>query len=472
MPRLFSHADWRFPLSLVVLKMRLIIGVVATAISLCWVGQVAAASDSDTSTPADPDVYPARPIRIVVPFGAGGGSDTFVRIIQKSIEDNGLLSQPLVIINVPGAGGAIGSRQVLEAEPDGYTLMCLHEGIMTTKYAGRTVYGPEAFQAIAGTGEVGTVIAVADRAKYTDLAELMDDAAARPNRVVFAANIGAPSHFAGLMLEDVRPGARFRYTQTGGGAKRFAALVGGHIDVSSFSLAEYMQFKSAGLRALAYCGQTRHPAAPDLPTATEQGFDVVSSVMQFWWAPKHTPPEKIKVFADVLRRAMQTTQVQTKLDEIHTDRVFLDGAALQLSIAERESRYSSVVQRELVKLPNFPLIVLSAFVTLALVVAWEQRRSPSPPQAATADPAHADLAGYAHRPKLAMVVVAVTACYIMVLQANWIDFRVATAVFIVGLGTLLADADFRRTPVLAAVAILMSVGLHYLLTNVFAIALP
>lgn len=430
----------------------------------------ASAGESEKPALSEEDVYPDRPIRVVVPFGAGGGSDTFVRILQKSIEDNNLLSQPLVIINVPGAGGAIGSRQVLEAEPDGYTLMCLHEGIMTTKYAKRTEYGPEAFQSIAGTGEVGTVIAVAEDSKYSDLESLLDEAATRPNRVVFSANIGAPSHFAGLMLEDVRPGARFRYTQTGGGAKRFAALVGGHIDVSSFSLAEYMQFKSAGLRALAYCGKSRHPAAPELPTATEQGFDVVNSVMQFWWAPKHTPPDRVQAFADVLRRAMQTPEVQAKLAEIHTDQIFLEGDALQRSITERDASYSGVAQRDLLELPNFPLIVFTAFASLALVAGWQQFREKT--NAAAAAQHDSAIVDYQQRPKLALVVIALTAFYIIVLQIGWPGFRVATAVFIVIAGTLLSGIDRKRTPILATIAIIMSLGLHFVFTNVFTIALP
>ena len=95
--------------------------------------------------------FPRKPIKVVVPFGPGGDSDTFARIMQKTIRDHELLPEPLVILNVPGAGGTIGSRRVRDAAPDGYTILNLHEGIFTSKYAGRVSYGPEAFRPIAAT---------------------------------------------------------------------------------------------------------------------------------------------------------------------------------------------------------------------------------------------------------------------------------------------------------------------------------
>lgn len=417
--------------------------------------------------------FPVRPVKVIVPFGAGGGSDTFVRILQKAIEEENLFSQPLIVINVPGAGGTIGSRQVLEAEPDGYTILCLHEGILTAKYAGSAEYGPEAFAAIAATGEVGSVVAVADNSDYAILDELMDAAASRPDQIVFSANIGAPSHFTGLMLETAKPGARFRYTQTGGGAKRFAALSGGHIDVSSFSLAEYMQFKSAGLRALAFCGPERHPSIPEIPTARELGYDVISSNMQFWWAPKGTPPERLDVLSGVLLQAMQSKQVRTRLAEIHTDPVFLEGSALQDSLADREKRISSVASRETQALPNFPALLLSIVGILACVASVQsflerRTRSDAPKTNTQFDPNES----YRTRPGLAAIAIVLTIAYVMVMQKNWMDFRLATILFIASVGMTLVKLELKRLPILAAIAVSLSFGLHALFTNLFVIDLP
>ncbi|MFT5302967.1 MAG: tripartite-type tricarboxylate transporter receptor subunit TctC [Mariniblastus sp.] len=444
--------------------------IVAMFFAMIVVGIADGQSASSTPTTIS-DNYPEQPIKVIVPFGAGGGSDTFVRILQKAIKENELLPQPMVIINVPGAGGTIGSRQVMESEPDGYTLLCLHEGIISAKYAGSADYGPEAFEPVAGTGEVGNVIAVAGDSKYTNLDQLLTDAVNRPEEIVFSANIGAPSHFVGLMLESAKPGARFRYTQTGGGAKRFAALAGGHIDVSAFSLAEYMQFKSAGLRALAYCTETRHPSAPEIPTAVEQGFDVINSTMQFWWAPKNTPPEKTRFFADVLQKSMQTRQVQEALEAIQTDNVFLAGDSLRQSLAMREQRFANVAQRELTKTPDFPKLVLGIVVLLSLVVCFQTlpNRQTTPSKRESAE---ATQAGYSNRPWLAFVSIVGTAAYVLVMQMNWVGFRVSTFVFIFGLGLLLTGMKVKQLPMTLAIALAMSLGLHFVFTNVFAIVLP
>lgn len=137
-------------------------------------------------------VYPQRPIKVIVPFSAGGGSDTFARIIQRAIEDQELLPEPLVIVNVPGAGGTIGSRRVKDARPDGYTLLLLHDGIMTAQHSGQAAYGPEAFEPVAGTGDVGLVIAVTDDSPYQSLEHLMRVVVDEPDTILFSANLVLP----------------------------------------------------------------------------------------------------------------------------------------------------------------------------------------------------------------------------------------------------------------------------------------
>ena len=118
--------------------------------SVAIVALMVACFGSDSGS--DGEAYPARPIKLVVPFGPGGGSDTFGRIIKRGIDEAGLLPQPFVIINRPGGSATIGSRYVRDAKPDGYTLLLLHDAIITAKYSGKVNYGPEAFEPVASTG--------------------------------------------------------------------------------------------------------------------------------------------------------------------------------------------------------------------------------------------------------------------------------------------------------------------------------
>jgi len=410
--------------------------------------------------------FPDKPIRVIVPFSAGGGSDTFVRLIQKAVEEEALLPQPLVVINVPGAGGTIGSRKLKDEEPDGYTIMCLHEAILTAKYAGNADYGPEAFEAIAGTGEIGILLAAAEDSPYENLRHLMNTAAERPYEIVFATNIGAPSHYVGLLLEGAKEGARFRYTQSGGGAKRFHAIHGGHSDVSVFSLSEFNQFKSAGIQAMALCTKERHPNWPDMPTATEQGFDVVRANTHFWWAPKGTPSDHIEVIANALQKAMNSPSVQARLKEMHTDPTFLTGAELKASLAEREKQIAGVDKRESIQLPNFPMLSLGVVIVFALIVAWQSRRSSSSTKEA------GEAASYPTHPGIAIASLGITAIYIWIMQKGWLSFPYATLLYIFGLGMLLTRWDRKKLPVTAAVAAVMAFGLYYSFTRIFVIDLP
>jgi tripartite-type tricarboxylate transporter receptor subunit TctC len=101
------------------------------------------------------DTFPHKPITVIVPFAAGGGSDVFVRIFQDSIRRNKLCPQPIVVKNISGAGGTIGSRTAREAEPDGHTILCLHDGIYTAQHYGNADWGPADFEPIAATGQSG-----------------------------------------------------------------------------------------------------------------------------------------------------------------------------------------------------------------------------------------------------------------------------------------------------------------------------
>ena len=415
--------------------------------------------------------YPQRPIKVVVPFAAGGGSDTFARLLQRASDTENVLPVPLVIVNVPGAGGTIGSRRVKNARPDGYTLLLLHDAILTAQYSGQANYGPEAFEPVAGTGDVGLVIAVPEDSRYQSLDELMAAAKSNPDEIRFSANLGAPVHFTGLMLESAAGGGkdvRFRFVQHGGGAKRLAALLGGHADVSGFSVAEYLQYHEGGIRALAYCGEERHPAV-DAPTAIEQGYDVVSRNMQFWWAPKGTDPHRISYLAGVLEQLMNSDEVRQELSRQQIEPVFLTGNALQQEIERRAARIAAVSQRPPLPLPDLPVIVLlavcvSGIVVVAQSVAGKTRSS--------ADTMPDSRFRVVTQNLTVLLTLVITVLYVLSLQSGWIDFHPVTFLFVFLAGWIIASNLRTCWASLLTTAFVMSVGVHFLITRVFIIDLP
>jgi len=317
--------------------------------------------------------YPSKPITVIVPFAAGGGSDVFVRIFQNAIRKNNLCPQPIVIKNIAGAGGTIGSRSAKNATPDGHTILCLHDGIYTAQHYGNADWGPDNFEPIAATGRSGVVVAVEEDSPYASLNELMEEARDRPYQLVYGTNLGAPNHYSALFLQNGKSGAKFRFTQTGGGAKRLAQLKGGHIDLTGFSVAEYQQFKDAGIKALASLGEVRESSFPNLTTALEQEVRATHDLMQFWWAPQNTPPERIAYLQNLLAEAMATREIKESFQNLHMDPVLQVGQDLLKTIANRSQKLQGITIDKPTALPPLEWIILGITVICFVFVLRESK---------------------------------------------------------------------------------------------------
>ena len=409
------------------------------------------------------DAYPSRSIKLVVPFNPGGGSDLFGRTIQQGIVQAGLLPQPLVVINRPGASATIGSRYVKDARPDGFTMLLLHNAIITAQYSGKVNYGPEDFDAIAGTGEIGMVIAVHESSRFQTLQQLLDEAATKPDTVLHGVNLGAPTHFAALKLEQAS-GAKFRFTQAGDGADRFSKLKE-HIDVAGFSVSEFLSYRSEGLRGLALLDVRRNQALEEVPTAIEQGYDVTELNSFYWWFPKGTPQDRIDYMAGILEKAMQTDYVQEKLGQLSMDPRFFRGEEFQAVLDRRIRTARAVGHQEPPQVANIPLfagIGLAGCLMTLIGTRLSDRRKRVTDQSAGKP---LDL----RRPGLLLLF---TAVYVAVMQLQWLGFPVATSVFIVAAGLLLTRESRRILVPLVEVALIVGFGTCYVLTNIVVTDLP
>lgn len=411
------------------------------------------------------DDYPARPIKLVVPFGPGGGSDTFGRIIKRGIDEAGLLSQPFVIINRPGGSATIGSRYVRDAKPDGYTLLLLHDAIITAKYSGKVNYGPEAFDPVASTGEIGMVVVVKDSSRFQTLTELLNECKANPDTVTNGVNLGAPTHFASLQLEQAYEGAEFRFTQSGDGADRVQKLVGDHIEVSSFSVSEYVNFKSQGIRALAYLGKERCDALPDVPTAREQDVDVVNSNRHYWWFPKGTPPECTRYIADVLKQAMQTEHVREELAKLQMEPNFLQGQEFADYIDQQVADAKKVGQQKTPDVPDIPAGVGWALVACVVGIFFERRHTVT---GSTPDSEATQISPATWR---TVGLFAATAVYVLAMQYG-VPFVWGTVVFILAGGLLLSRKKKSHAVLLAETSLLVAFGVQFVLTKIVVTDLP
>ncbi|MEM9944075.1 MAG: tripartite tricarboxylate transporter substrate-binding protein [Planctomycetota bacterium] len=224
------------------------------------------------------DGFPNQKIELVVPYQAGGGTDNFARILQKTLDARDEIKVPLVIINQDGGSGTIGSRMIKDAEPDGYQLLCHHEALIATKLAGVVDYGPEAFRPIAQVASVVLLMIVREDSPYQSLPGLLKAAQENPNSIRVGANQGSPAYFICKQLMNEYPGAKFNFISAGG-AKRYTFLLGGKLEAGIFSLAEYVAFRkqnvpaSENILAIANFGKSRHPRISDVKTSREQGLE-------------------------------------------------------------------------------------------------------------------------------------------------------------------------------------------------------
>lgn len=382
----------------------------------------------------DDSSYPDRPIQVIVPFGSGGNSDTMARVIQRAIADHELLPQPLVIQNVPGAGGTIGSRRALLAEPDGYTLLFLHEGIITGRYSGAASWGWRDFEPIAATGRNGGIIAVSESSPYRDLPSLLEAAAAEPETITFATNIGAPAHFWAMGLENGHPGARFRFVQTGGGASRFHALKGDHVEATAFSVAEYLSYRDGGLRALAVLSEEPDPTLPEVPTAKALGIDLKASNIQGWWAPKGTDPARLEIIRTALQVALETPDFREFAERQQIEPLFLSGEPFLEELRQREEVIAAVAPRAIAGLPNVPL-ALGVLTLLAGMGAFAIRPRPSVSEAARKEEA---INGSPPFPVRAVALIGLTLAYVGLIGLTPLPFPLVTFVFLLATGWLLS----------------------------------
>ena len=296
--------------------------------------------------------WPEKPIKLVVPFKAGGTSDQTGRAFQAAIKENNLLPQPITIINV-GGHYSIGSRRVKEAEPDGYEFLLIHIALMGGEGSGVLDFGYRDFEPVAATAEFCLSPMVRKDSGIDTLEQLLTKAKDEPDTLIFGANLGAINHMAGIMLQNANPGAKFRFVQIGGGTANFTALTGAQTNATVLSGAEVVNFTlgpdgkpnpESQIKPLAYTGSKRHPKL-DLPTVKELGYDVEFCISSWWFAPKGTPKEAIDGFANALEQASKTARVQEFYETKLFANVFLKGETLQQSLDSTWERILPVAKQ-------------------------------------------------------------------------------------------------------------------------------
>jgi tripartite-type tricarboxylate transporter receptor subunit TctC len=262
--------------------------------------------------------YPSHPIKIIVPYAAGGAVDIVARTIGQPLAE--ALGQPVIVDNRPGASANIGMDAVAKAAPDGYTLLMASNGIATNMalfpklpFDGRRDFAP-----IAKIGYAPLVIVVPASSPIKSLKDLIALAKAEPGKFTYAsAGNGSSGHLAGELLKSTAK-IDVLHVPYKGGAPAITDLLGERITFMPINPVEVIAHIRAGrLRALAVASDERFPLLPDVPTVSEAGLPGYEASV--WWglvAPRNIPPEIVRQLNAETTKVLTNPSIEHKLSEL------------------------------------------------------------------------------------------------------------------------------------------------------------
>lgn len=294
------------------------------------------------------DAYPAKPVTIVVPYPPAGQADLSARPLASGLQ--AILKQPFVVLNRPGAAGAMGNRAVATAAPDGYTILVTLVSITTIPEVERMLgraqsYSMEQFEPLALLVADPSVLVVGADKPWKSVKELVDDAKKRPDDIVYShSGLYGPSHLPMEMFLHAA-GIKMRGLPAVGGGPTMALVLGGSAAMwASPPAMAVPQVAGGKLRALASFGARRHPAFPGAPTLKELGYDIEFYVWSGAFAPAGTPPAVLATLRDAIRKAVASAEFTGAMEKMKTPIAYLDGAEFRAFLAKDSAMLRKAVQ--------------------------------------------------------------------------------------------------------------------------------
>jgi len=285
---------------------------------LAWLLMLAVAGYALSCATASAQNYPARPIKIIVPFTAGGGSDVTTRLIAEQMSPK--LGQPVIVENRPGASAYVGAGQVAHAAPDGYTILVG----TATLIANSLVTGPpesfdlvKDFEFIGKVGQLDLMVMVNSKSNINTLQDLVNMMRNPAGKVSFGSNgVGSPAHLGGELMKQLTKGEALHVPYKGESAALSDLLAG----TTTFQLCGVNvcvpRIKDGSLRGLAVAAKKRSAMAPNIPTTAEAGVPGLEAGTWYYFAaPKKTPEVVIKKLNTVINEVFSDEKFRARMLE-------------------------------------------------------------------------------------------------------------------------------------------------------------
>jgi tripartite-type tricarboxylate transporter receptor subunit TctC len=264
--------------------------------------------------------YPDRPVKMIIPWAAGGDTDVVKRIFANHLQKH--LGQPVVVTNVTGASGTVGAREAKAASPDGYTIYSVHDYLHGTYYTGITDVNYWDFEPVCRIVFTPNLVGANAKTKWNSMPDLISDAKKRPGQITFGVTLGSTTHFFAAFIEK-ETGAQWRYVSYEGTAPRMTALLGGHIELGRVDLTQMDKVNAGQLKLLGIATEDRHPLVTNVPTLKEQGINVVYGENRGVLAPKGTPETALAKLEEACGKVAKETSFVEEMRKQGTDVTFL-----------------------------------------------------------------------------------------------------------------------------------------------------
>ena len=305
---------------------------------------------TDATAVAQP--FPARPIRLIVPYPAGGGTDIVARVIGQKLQQS--LGQPIIIDNRGGAGGTLGTAVAAKAAPDGYTLVLVPTShVINPSIYAKLPYDTEKdFAPITMVASAAILMAVNPRVPADSMRAFVEAAKAKPQAIANYGSAGAGTvfHLTGELFKQLS-GLPLQHVPYRGGAPTITALLGGEISLAFETMLALQSHVRAGtVRALAITSPRRSTIMPEVPTTTEAGFpSLVADNSYALFAPRGTPAPILARLHEATVAALGLPEIRDKLREQGAEVVGNSPAELATYVAAEIPKWTALARQAGVK---------------------------------------------------------------------------------------------------------------------------
>jgi len=291
--------------------------------------------------------YPEQPIKMVVAYAAGGGTDIIARLIAQYMQKHLGGNASVVVLNRPGAGGGIGFAEIANAAPDGYTIGFINTpNVLSIPIERKSNFHWQNFELLGNIVDDPGNFSVHADTPIRNLAELVTYAKANPGRVTYGTTgIGSDDHLATLMFERAA-GVKLTHVPFKGAAEVHNAIASKQIMLAAMNIGEALQYQKGGtpLRHLGQMSEKRSALAQNVPTFKEQGFNVIMASLRGIAAPKNLPPAVREQLVGAIQKAAADPEFQAKAAGYFAPLRYLAPAAYAAELKEDEANLKQLWQ--------------------------------------------------------------------------------------------------------------------------------